>query len=70
MKSHPINQAILQEKKPEITKKYHLQTTAPMLDRGMNEYESKIMCTSPEIPIREKLYFRIIYETQLRLWKS
>jgi integrase len=32
----------------------------------MNEYECKVMCTNPEIPIREKTYFRVIYETQLR----
>lgn len=41
-------------------------TTAPLLDRGMNLEECKTICTSPLIPLREKLFFRMIYETQFR----
>lgn len=43
-----------------------LITTDPLLNRGMNLDECKAVCTSPLIPIREKLFFRIIYETQFR----
>jgi hypothetical protein len=34
-----------------------------ILDRGMNKNECRAMCTSPQIPLREKLFFRMIYET-------
>ncbi len=43
-----------------------LITTDPLLNRGMNLEECKTICTSPLIPFREKLFFRIIYETQFR----
>lgn len=43
-----------------------LLTDQPILDRGMNLEECKAICTSPLIPLREKLFFRVIYETQLR----
>lgn len=59
------NQAILQEKVIQTTKT-KLITTDILLNRGMNLDESRVICTSPEIPIREKAFFRIIYETQLR----
>lgn len=48
------------------TTKTKLLTTDVLLNRGMNLDECKAICTSPEIPIREKAFFRIIYETQLR----
>jgi len=41
-------------------------TTAPLLARGMSVEECKVVCTSPLIPLREKLFFRILYETGLR----
>ena len=34
--------------------------------RGMTPYECKVMCTSPEIPLKKKVYFRIIYESLFR----
>jgi len=37
-----------------------------ILDRVMNKDECKAMCTSPQIPLREKLFFRMIYETTTR----
>jgi len=37
-----------------------------ILDRGMNRDECKAVCTSPLIPLREKLFFRMIYETTTR----
>jgi hypothetical protein len=37
-----------------------------LLDRGMNKNECRAMCTSPQIPLREKLFFRMIYETTTR----
>lgn len=43
-----------------------LLTDQPILDRGMNLEECKAICTSPIIPLREKVFFRIIYETQFR----
>ncbi len=36
----------------------------------MNLDECKAICTSPQIPVREKLFFRIIYETQLRPFEA
>ncbi len=56
---------ILQEKLTQITNG-KLLTDRPLLDRGMNLDECRAICTSSEIPVREKLFFRIIYETQLR----
>ncbi len=41
-------------------------TTAPLLERGLTMEECKALCTSPIIPIREKTFFRVIYETGLR----
>jgi len=32
----------------------------------MNKDECRAMCTSPQIPLREKLFFRMIYETTTR----
>ena len=43
-----------------------LHTTQPLLNRGMTVDECKIMCTHNSINMREKLFFRILYETQLR----
>ncbi len=37
-----------------------------ILDRGMNKDECRAVCTSPQIPLREKLFFRMIYETTTR----
>ncbi len=48
------------------TTKTKMLTTDVLLNRGMNLDECRAICTSPEIPIREKAFFRIIYETQLR----
>jgi integrase len=58
-------QVILTQKPARITNG-KLLTDQPLLDRGMNLDECRAICTSPEIPVREKLFFRIIYETQLR----
>jgi len=55
-------QAILTQKAARITN-CKLLTDRPLLDRGMNLDECGAICTSPEIPVREKLFFRIIYET-------
>lgn len=37
-----------------------------ILDRGMNRDECRAACTSPQILLREKLFFRMIYETTTR----
>ncbi len=37
-----------------------------ILDRGMNKEECRAICTSPQIPLRERLFFRAIYETTSR----
>lgn len=37
----------------------------PLLERGMTSEECRIMFTSHQIPLREKLFFRMIYETLL-----
>ncbi len=55
-----------------MTQQFHtipdkpLVTTETLLSRGMTEGECKIICTSPMIPLREKLFFRIIYESLMR----
>jgi hypothetical protein len=43
-----------------------LLTTETLLHRGMTVEGCRIMCTHHSIDPREKLFFRIIYETQLR----
>ncbi len=65
MKLTPILGPFLAQKSANSTKS-KLLTTEPILHRGMNKEEAKIICTSPIIPMREKAFFRIIYETQLR----
>lgn len=60
------NQAILDPKSKDLRNTNKVITTEPLLNRGMNEAECKVMCTAPVIPLREKLFFRMIYETQLR----
>ncbi len=62
-------QAILTQK-PAILTNGKLLTDQPLLDRGMNLEECRAICTSPEIPVREKLFFRVIYETQLRPFEA
>ncbi len=41
-------------------------TNQPILTRGMNLEECKTICTSPLILLRERTFYRVIYETQLR----
>src|SRR5659263_589859 len=65
MKVTPILEPILDQKSSDTTKS-KLLTTEPILHRGLNKEECKIICTSPTIPMREKAFFRLIYETQLR----
>jgi integrase len=65
MKLTPILEPILDQKSADLTKS-KLLTTEPILHRGMNKEECKIICTSSIIPLREKAFFRLIYETQLR----
>lgn len=60
------NQVVSGQKSQDLTNTNKLLTTQPLLNRGMTLEESKIMCTDHMIPQREKLYFRIIYETELR----
>ncbi len=47
-------QAILIQKPARITNG-KLLTDQPLLDRGMNLDECRSICTSPKIPVREKL---------------
>ncbi len=66
MQTHPQNHPnsdILQLKSRNRNK---LITTAPLIDRGLTVQECKTLCTSPLIPMREKVFFRVIYETGLR----
>jgi integrase len=66
MQTPAQNSQILEPKKPELTNTKQLITTDPLLNRGMNVEECRIICTDYRIPTREKLFFRVIYETQLR----
>jgi integrase len=36
------------------------------VERGMTIRECRMICTSQKIPVREKLFFRMIYETLLQ----
>ncbi|MCX9010203.1 MAG: tyrosine-type recombinase/integrase [Candidatus Methanoperedens sp.] len=56
----------LEKNLPQNTNGKSLLTDQPLLDRGMNLEECKVMCTSSIIPLREKVFFRIIYESQFR----
>jgi site-specific recombinase XerD len=62
-------QAILTQK-PVILTNGKLLTDQQLLDRGMNLEECRAICSSPEIPVRERLFFRTIYETQLRPFEA
>jgi integrase len=62
-------QAILNQKSEHLTNT-NLITTDILLNRGMNLEECRAICTSPEIPIREKCFFRVIYETQFRPFEA
>lgn len=66
MQTPTQNLQILELKKPELTNTKQLITTDPLLNRGMNVEECRIICTDYRISTREKLFFRVIYETQLR----
>ena len=60
---------IIAESEPKQGQKSNtnqLLTTETLLNRGMTVEECKIMCTHHSIDLREKIFFRIIYETQLR----
>jgi len=70
MHSHPKCVAIFQQKSKEIGNRNNVLTTAPLINRGMTTDECKILCTSPLIPIREKVFFRVIYETELRPFEA
>ncbi len=54
------------QKLEQVTNTKQVVTTDNLLNRGMTLEECKVMCTHYDIPLREKLFFRIIYETQLR----
>lgn len=47
-------------------KSAELPSTNILLDRGMNLAECKAICTSTIIPLREKLFYRIVYEATFR----
>ena len=60
---------IIAESEPKQGQKSNtnqLITTETLLNRGMTVEECKIMCTHHSFDLREKIFFRIIYETQLR----
>jgi len=54
------------ELKPEVLP----STNQVLIDRGINLAECRAICTSPQIPLREKLFFRIIYETTFRPFEA
>jgi hypothetical protein len=47
------NQAIFEQKNMDLRKTDQLLTTEPILNRGMNVQECKIICTANIIPLRE-----------------
>ncbi len=66
MQTPPQNHQVLDHLQVKSRNRNKLITTAPLIDRGLTVEECKTLCTSPLIPAREKVYFRIIYETGLR----
>jgi integrase len=66
MQTPAQNFLILEPKKVDLTNTKQFVTTDPLLNRGMNIKECRIICMDYRIPSREKLFFRVIYETQLR----
>ncbi len=66
MQSHAKNEQILEPKMDENRNRNMVLTTAPLIERGLTVEECKVICTSPIIPVRERTYFRVIYETELR----
>ncbi len=45
-------------------------TNHVLIERGMNLTERRVICTSSQIPLREKLFFRIIYEKTFRPFEA
>ena len=64
------NQPVLQQKNTDLRKTDQLLSTEPLLNRGMNLQECKAICISDLIPLREKTFFRVIYESQLRPFEA
>ncbi len=60
------NQTILLGKTKQNASSNLVLANEPFLHRGMNLDECRAICTSPIIPLKEKTFFRLIYETQLR----
>jgi integrase len=71
MQSHQQSIAVLKSKSKENgNRNIVLNTTAPFIHRGMTTEECRTICTSSIIPIREKAFFRMVYETQLRPFEA
>ncbi len=66
MRTHPENQQILELKLAQNGNRNKVLTTEPLISRGMTIEECKAICTASLMPLREKTFFRIIYETSLR----
>lgn len=66
MQTPTQNPTVLEQKTAILPNTKQLVTTEPLLKRGMNTDECKIMCSDYRINLREKLFFRMIYETLLR----
>lgn len=66
METPPKNQQILEPKFTSNGNRNKLLTTEPILNRGMTLDECRAICTAPLMPLREKIYFRIIYESSGR----
>ncbi len=66
MQTPPKNHPDLDLLQAESRNRNKLATTSPLIDRDLTVEECKVLCTSPLIPVREKAFFRVIYETCLR----
>jgi len=62
MKSPREDSLILEPLQVRNRNKNEVLTTAPMIDRGLTIEECKALCTSPVIPVRERAFFRVIYD--------
>lgn len=69
-KSHSQKLDILTQKTDKITNGNSLLIPPKLIPRGMNVDECKILLTSPLVNLREKVYYRIVYQCQFRPFEA
>ncbi len=62
MQTPPQNHPDLDLLQVKSRNRNKLITTAPLIDRGLTVEECKTLCTSPLIPVREKVSFMTLLQ--------